>query len=89
MKKVENFDMICAGRIEVLFSGASDNNIKVNNDSSTMYKVIDDKTNIVVAYFMGYEQAANFDRNYNHNTILPKFVIGDSGLYEEADCYDL
>lgn len=86
MKKIDNLKSICGGRVESVIQG--DKNLELK-DGNIFYKVLDDKTNKVRAYFLSYAEAINYDRLINYGFIDSKYVKGPSGLYEESDCYEI
>lgn len=86
MKKIDNIESICGGRIIQITK--PDNNIELK-DGNIFYKVIDDKTNMCIAYFLSPYEAVNFDRVINQGFLTPKYIIGPNGLYEESDCYEI
>lgn len=86
MKKIDNIESICGGRIIKITT--SDNNIELK-DGNIVYKVINDKTNMCIAYFLSFSEAVNFDRFINQGFLTPKYIIGPNGLYEESDCYEI
>ena len=85
MKKMKNLEVITGGKVVQVVSG--DGNISTN-DGTVLYGVTNNRTDKIEAYFLGYEQAVNYDRFIN-NGFGPMYEIGSHGLYEELDCYEI
>ena len=85
MKKMKNLEVITGGKVVQVVLG--DSNISTK-DGTILYGVTSNVSGKIEAYFLGYEQAANYDRFIN-NGFGPMYVRNSDDIYEELDCYEI